>query len=65
LFHLLSRVHLSGLEHIPVQGPYLIAVNHVSLFEPPLVLAFWPVAPEAVGAAEIGGNTTAVCWIRC
>jgi 1-acyl-sn-glycerol-3-phosphate acyltransferase len=53
LFHLLSRVHLSGLEHIPNQGPYLIAVNHVSLFEPPLVLAFWPVAPEAVGAAEI------------
>jgi 1-acyl-sn-glycerol-3-phosphate acyltransferase len=28
-------------------------MNHVSLFEPPLVLAFWPVAPEAVGAVEI------------
>jgi 1-acyl-sn-glycerol-3-phosphate acyltransferase len=53
LFHLLSRVHLEGLENVPAQGPYLIAVNHVSLFEPPLVLAFWPVAPEAVGAAEI------------
>jgi 1-acyl-sn-glycerol-3-phosphate acyltransferase len=52
-FHLLSRVNVSGLENIPAKGPYLIAVNHVSLFEPPLVLAFWPFAPEAVGAADI------------
>lgn len=53
VFHLLSRVLLTGRENIPAQGPYLIAVNHVSLYEPPLVLAFWPVAPEAVGAADI------------
>jgi 1-acyl-sn-glycerol-3-phosphate acyltransferase len=53
LFRLLSRVHLIGLQNVPERGPYLIAVNHVSLFEPPLVIAFWPVGPEAVGAADI------------
>jgi 1-acyl-sn-glycerol-3-phosphate acyltransferase len=53
LFHLLSRVRISGREHIPASGAYLIAVNHVSLFEPPLLIAFWPTAPEAVGAVDI------------
>lgn len=52
-FHLVSRVRIDGQENIPVQGAYLIAINHVSLYEPPFVLAFWPVAPEAVGAVDI------------
>ena len=53
LFHILSQVRISGLENIPERGPYLIAINHVSLYEPPLVLAFWPVPTEAAGAVEI------------
>ena len=53
VFHLLSRVRMSGRQHIPTRGAYLIAINHVSMFEPPLILAFWPVAPEAVGAVDI------------
>ena len=53
VFHALSRVKVTGKEHIPSSGAYLIAFNHVSLFEPPLVCAFWPSAPEAMGAAEI------------
>ena len=53
LFHILSQVRISGLENVPERGPYLIAINHVSLYEPPLVLAFWPVPTEAAGAVEI------------
>lgn len=53
VFHLLSQVQIIGLKNVPRQGAYLIAINHVSLFEPPFILAFWPVAPEAVGAADI------------
>ena len=53
LFHILSQVRISGLENVPERGPYLIAINHVSLYEPPLVLAFWPVPAEAAGAVEI------------
>ena len=53
LFHLLSHVRIAGRENIPEKGAYLIAINHVSLFEPPFVLAFWPIAPEAVGAVDI------------
>ena len=50
---MLSKVRIYGLENIPPRGAYLIAINHISIFEPPLILSFWPIAPEAVGAVEI------------
>jgi 1-acyl-sn-glycerol-3-phosphate acyltransferase len=53
IFRLLSDVKIFGRESIPDKGPYIIAINHVSLFEPPLVIAFWPNPPEAAGAIEI------------
>lgn len=53
LFHVLSRVRITGKENVPRAGAYLITINHVSLFEPPLAIAFWPVAPEAIGAVDI------------
>lgn len=53
LFHLLASVKISGQENVPQKGAYLIAFNHISTFDPPFVVVFWPVAPEALGAAEI------------
>ncbi len=53
LFRLLSRVHITGTENIPEEGAYVIAVNHVSIFEPPLITSFWPHSIEVAGAVEI------------
>jgi 1-acyl-sn-glycerol-3-phosphate acyltransferase len=53
LFHILSRVRVHGFENVPEHGPYLIAINHISLYEPPFILAFWPTPIEAAGAVEI------------
>jgi len=53
LFHILSRVRIQGRENIPQKGPYLVTINHISMFEPPFILAFWPEALEAAGAVEI------------
>lgn len=53
VFHLFSRVVITGRENVPSSGPYLIAINHISLYEPPFVLAFWPQCPEAAGAVDI------------
>ena len=53
IFHLICDVRISGLANIPKSGTYIIAINHISIIEPPFVIAFWPVAPEAVGAKEI------------
>jgi 1-acyl-sn-glycerol-3-phosphate acyltransferase len=53
IFHLLSDVQVIGKGNVPKRGAYIICINHVSLFEPPLILAFWPTAPEAAGAVDI------------
>jgi len=53
LFRLLSRVRVTGTENIPEEGAYVIAVNHVSIFEPPLITSFWPHSIEVAGAVEI------------
>jgi 1-acyl-sn-glycerol-3-phosphate acyltransferase len=42
LFNILGRVKVVGKENIPLGNPYLIAMNHISIFEPPLVVCFWP-----------------------
>lgn len=53
VFHVLSDVKIIGRENVPARGAYLITINHVSLFEPPFLLAFWPTPAEAAGAIEI------------
>jgi len=53
IFRLFSRVRISGLENIPKKSAYLAAINHISLFEPPLVVAFWPYSIEALGGAAV------------
>ncbi len=52
-FRLFSRVKICGRERVPEKGGYLIAINHVSLYEAPFVVSFWPTAPEVAGAADI------------
>ncbi len=53
LFHLLARISIKGRENVPSKGPYLVAINHIALYEPPFVLAFWPAPLESLGAVEI------------
>jgi 1-acyl-sn-glycerol-3-phosphate acyltransferase len=53
LFHLLSSIYIQGEENVPKQGAYLVAINHISLFEAPFVVAFWPSELEAMGAVEV------------
>ncbi len=53
LFKVGGRVHITGLENIPRGQPYVVAINHVSLFDPPLVMSVWPETLEAVGASDV------------
>ncbi len=53
LFRILGRVRISGLENIPRRQTYVVASNHISIFDPPLVLAFWPEMLEAIGAVDV------------
>ena len=53
LYRTFARIRISGLENVPASGGYIIAFNHISIFEPPFIITFWPVAPEAMGAVEV------------
>jgi 1-acyl-sn-glycerol-3-phosphate acyltransferase len=53
LYRALGRVKVMGEENIPLGKPYLIAMNHVSIFDPPLVVSFWPEKPEVIGAVDV------------
>lgn len=56
IFHLLARVKISGQENIPYGKPYVAAINHVSIFDPPFAAAFWPEELEIIGAIDVFGK---------
>jgi 1-acyl-sn-glycerol-3-phosphate acyltransferase len=53
IFHMLGRVKVTGTENIPYGRPYVAAMNHVSMFDPPLAGAFWPEHLEIIGASDV------------
>ena len=53
VFRLLGRVKIIGKENIPYGKPYVVAMNHVSIFDPPFVAAFWPEDLEIIGAEDV------------
>ena len=53
IFRALARVKISGEKNIPYGKPYVVAMNHVSIFDPPFVAAFWPEQLEIIGAIDV------------
>jgi 1-acyl-sn-glycerol-3-phosphate acyltransferase len=65
LFLTLAKITITGRENIPYGKPYMVAVNHVSMFDPPFVTAFWPETVEGMGASDIWkkrGQNILVDW---
>lgn len=66
VFHILAPVKITGKSNVPLGKPYIVAINHVSIFDPPFVGMFWPEQVEAMGAAEVwskpGQNILARLW---
>jgi len=53
IFRILFRIRITGLENVPKGTAYIIAANHISLYEPPLLLTFWPELPEVVAGHDV------------
>lgn len=53
VFRLLLRVEVRGLEHVPFEGPLIVAINHMSLLDPPLMGAFFPRELEMMAKVEL------------
>ena len=41
------------MENIPYGNTNVVAMNHVSIFDPPFVAAFWPEELEIIGAIDV------------
>ena len=53
IFRLFARVKILGKENLPYGKPYIVAMNHVSIYDPPFVGAFWPEQLEIIGASDV------------
>ena len=53
IFHILGRVKVTGMENVPYGKPYVVAMNHISIYDPPLIAAFWPEVLEIIGASDV------------
>ena len=50
IYRIITRVHFTGWKNLPEDKAFVVAFNHVSYFEPPLLMSFWRPPPEAIGA---------------
>lgn len=53
IFRILGRVKITGVENVPLKQAYAVAMNHISIFDPPLLVSFWPETAEVIGAADV------------
>lgn len=53
IFRVLANVKITGKENIPYGKPYVVAINHVSIFDPPFAGSFWPEQLEIIGASDV------------
>lgn len=61
LVRLLARVHVEGLEHIPRTGPFILAINHLSLLDAPVMFSFLP-RRAVVFAADKWQRVPGINW---
>lgn len=50
VYHILTQVRITGQENVPKDKAFVIAFNHISYYEPSLLMSFWRPPPEAMGA---------------
>ncbi len=63
LFALLFRLEVRGRENIPLQGPAIVAANHTSFLDPPLVgRAFFPRPLRYVARVSVF-RTPVIGWL--
>ncbi len=52
IFKLVAKVEITGMENFPESGPYILAVNHLTLLDAPLVFSIVPRKTNVFAAAK-------------
>jgi 1-acyl-sn-glycerol-3-phosphate acyltransferase len=60
-FRTLTAVRVEGLEHLPAEGPFVLAVNHLSMMDVPLALVVLP-RPAVMLAADYLRDSRFMNW---
>ena len=63
LFNSLCWLEIHGQSNVPEKGPFIMASNHLHLFDPPLVLAALPYREITVLAAEKWAESWPISWL--
>ena len=50
IYRLLARIEIVGAENVPQEGPYIVISNHISSFDPPLLLIALPARMTVLAA---------------
>ena len=53
LFRIFLRCHITGLENVPKEGPFIVVINHTSFLDAAMVGAFIPREIVLMGKAEV------------
>lgn len=62
LLRLLTRLEVTGVENVPREGPFIMAINHLHWLDPPLAMVVVP-RQMAVFAAEKWEHRWPVGWL--
>jgi len=54
---------VKGLENVPAKGPYILAVNHLTVFEPPVLLAVMPIKRITVFVGDTWKDRPIIGWL--
>ncbi|RME51057.1 MAG: 1-acyl-sn-glycerol-3-phosphate acyltransferase [Caldilineae bacterium] len=60
---ILARVEVQGVEHIPPRGPFILAVNHLTILEPPVLFVALPIKRVTVFAADKWEHVFFIGWL--
>jgi cytidylate kinase len=61
---LFLKFHIEGLEHIPPKGPLIVACNHISFWDPPLVGSTFPRLLHFIAKRELFENKVFGAMLR-
>ena len=63
-YHRLGKVRAFGVENIPQNGRVILAPNHVSHLDPPILSIYSPRRPHVVAKSELFSNALLNKWFR-